>query len=283
MELLNGKLLSERIRAELAEKIKAFPKPVGLGVLLVGNDPASAVYVRNKIAACKSCGIVSFERRLAETATQAEVEKAVLELVNDPAVHGVLVQLPLPAHIHAEAVLRLIPAEKDVDGFTPANIGKLALNREDALIACTPAGILALLRFYRIPLRGKKVVMIGTSNIVGKPMTLLLMNEGATVTACQSKTDPLYLKALCRTADIIIVATGKPKLLTADMVNPGAVVVDVGIHRTEDGKLCGDVDFANVAPLTSFITPVPGGVGPMTIAMLLCNTYLAATMAEARA
>lgn len=279
--LIDGKLLAAEMRGELKEKTQLFEKErgrkVGLAVVLAGDNPASQVYVRNKIKACDEVGIKSFAVYLPQNVTQSVLEQAVKELVSNCAVDGVLVQLPLPEHIDAEGVLKLIPAEKDVDGFSAENTGKLLLN-EQSLVACTPHGVMKMLEKYKIETKGKRAVVLGRSNIVGKPMAVLLLNADATVTVCHSKTQ--NLKEECLRADIIVSAIGKPKFLTADMVKEGAAVIDVGMNRDETGKLCGDVDFENVKEKCSYITPVPGGVGPMTITMLMYNAYYAAVRSK---
>lgn len=279
--LIDGKLLAAEMRGELKEKTQLFEKErgrkVGLAVVLAGDNPASQVYVRNKIKACDEVGIKSFAVYLPQNVTQSVLEQAVKELVSNCAVDGVLVQLPLPEHIDAESVLKLIPAEKDVDGFSAENTGKLLLN-EQSLVACTPHGVMKMLEKYKIDTKGKHAVVLGRSNIVGKPMAVLLLNADATVTVCHSKTQ--YLKEECLRADIIVSAIGKPKFLTADMVKEGAAVIDVGMNRDESGKLCGDVDFDKVKEKCSYITPVPGGVGPMTITMLMYNAYYAAVRSK---
>ncbi len=279
--LIDGKLLAAEMRGELKEKTQLFEKErgrkVGLAVVLAGDNPASQVYVRNKIKACDEVGIKSFAVYLPQNVTQSVLEQAVKELVSNCAVDGVLVQLPLPEHIDAESVLKLIPAEKDVDGFSAENTGKLLLN-EQSLVACTPHGVMKMLEKYKIDTKGKRAVVLGRSNIVGKPMAVLLLNADATVTVCHSKTQ--NLKEECLRADIIVSAIGKPKFLTADMVKEGAAVIDVGMNRDENGKLCGDVDFENVKEKCSYITPVPGGVGPMTITMLMYNAYYAAVRSK---
>ncbi len=279
--LIDGKLLAAEMRGELKEKTQLFEKErgrkVGLAVVLAGDNPASQVYVRNKIKACDEVGIKSFAVYLPQNVTQSALEKAVKELVSNCAVDGVLVQLPLPEHIDAESVLKLIPAEKDVDGFSAENTGKLLLN-EQSLVACTPHGVMKMLEKYKIDTKGKRAVVLGRSNIVGKPMAVLLLNADATVTVCHSKTQ--NLKEECLRADIIVSAIGKPKFLTADMVKEGAAVIDVGMNRDETGKLCGDVDFEKVKEKCSYITPVPGGVGPMTITMLMYNAYYAAVRSK---
>lgn len=279
--LIDGKLLAAEMRGELKEKTQLFEKErgrkVGLAVVLAGDNPASQVYVRNKIKACDEVGIKSFAVYLPQNVTQSVLEQAVKELVSNCAVDGVLVQLPLPEHIDAEGVLKLIPAEKDVDGFSAENTGKLLLN-EQSLVACTPHGVMKMLEKYKIDTKGKRAVVLGRSNIVGKPMAVLLLNADSTVTVCHSKTQ--NLKEECLRADIIVSAIGKPKFLTADMVKEGAAVIDVGMNRDETGKLCGDVDFDKVKEKCSYITPVPGGVGPMTITMLMYNAYYAAVRSK---
>lgn len=275
-EVIDGKELSLKIRAQLKEKIAALHRQgvsMGLAVVLVGNDPASAIYVRNKIKACEEVGIRSLSYLLPEYASEEEVKELVSSLANDPAVTGILVQLPLPKHLDSEEILKLIPTEKDVDGFSAENIGKLAMGQK-SLVACTPNGVMKMFEEKNISLKGKRAVVVGRSNIVGKPMAMLLTNADATVTLCHSKTE--NLKEICLSADILIAAVGKAKFITSDMVKEGAVVVDVGMDRDENGKLCGDVEYEAVKEKASYITPVPGGVGPMTITMLLYNTYLAA-------
>ena len=275
--LIDGKALAAEMRQQLAERVKQFKaqrgKEVGLAVVLVGEDPASQVYVRNKIRACEEVGIRSFAYRLPAETSQQEVEALVDELVAAENVHGILVQLPLPKHLDERKILRRIPPAKDVDGFCAENVGNLAMNRE-TIVACTPFGVMKMLEKYGIDPKGKSAVVLGRSNIVGKPMAMLLLNADATVTVCHSKTQ--NLKEVCAAADILVVAIGRVKFVTADMVKEGAVVIDVGMDRDENGKLCGDVDFAAVKDKASYITPVPGGVGPMTITMLLYNTVLAA-------
>lgn len=276
MILIDGKKVAADVRAELKEETAEFEarygRKVGLAVVLIGEDPASQVYVRNKIRACEEAGIRSFTHYLPADVSQKSAEELVLSLAADENVHGILVQLPLPKHLDAERILACIPTAKDVDGFSAENVGKLALH-EDGTVACTPFGVMELLNRYAIDVRGKRAVVVGRSNIVGRPMALLLLNADATVTVCHSRTQDL--KGECARADILIAAIGKPKFITADMVKDGAVVVDVGINRV-DGKLVGDVDFEEVSKKASFITPVPGGVGPMTIAMLLKNAVACA-------
>ena len=281
MKLIDGKAIAAEIRAELKLSTQAFEetygKKIGLAVVLIGNDPASQVYVRNKVKACEEAGIRSFRHDLPEEATQRQAEELVSALAEDENVHGILIQLPLPRGLDEKRLLSLIPPAKDVDGFLAENIGRLAL-KEEGTVACTPLGVMEMLVRSNIPVAGKRAVVVGRSNIVGRPMALLLLNADATVTVCHSKTKDLLEE--CRRADILVAAIGKPKFITADMVKEGAVVIDVGMDRDENGKLCGDVDFENVKEKASAITPVPGGVGPMTIAMLLKNTCDAAERAQ---
>lgn len=276
-EIIDGKQLSASMRVEIAENVKKFKesngRQIGLAVVLVGEDSASQVYVRNKIKACEDVGIKSLSYYLPAETTQDKLEELLKELAESNMVDGILVQLPLPKHLDSEKALKLIPTEKDVDGFSAENIGKLAMNGE-SLVACTPNGVMKMLESKKIEIRGKKAVVVGRSNIVGRPMALLLLNADATVTVCHSRTKDL--KKECLEADILVAAIGKAKFITADMIKEGAVVVDVGMNRDENGKLCGDVDYENAKEKCSYITPVPGGVGPMTITMLMYNTYLAA-------
>ena len=275
--LLDGKAVSAKLRGKIKENVEKYKnnngKDIGLAVVMVGENPASAIYVRNKIKACEEVGIKSFSYYLPEKASQNDVERLVLSLVEDNAINGILVQLPLPEHINAEKVLGLIPAKKDVDGFSAENTGKLCLG-EECLVACTPHGVMKILEEYGVEVKGKRAVVVGRSNTVGKPMAMLLLNADATVTVCHSKTKNLQEE--CQNADILVAAIGKPKFITCEMVKDGAVVVDVGMNRDENGKLCGDVDFDKVKDKCSYITPVPGGVGPMTITMLMFNTLQAA-------
>lgn len=274
-KIIDGKKLAHAMRADIREKIAAYKesagREIGLAVVLVGEDPASQVYVRNKIKACEEVGIKSFAYYLDKDTAQARVEELIKSLAVDNKINGILVQLPLPPHLDAKKILELIPYSKDVDGFSAENTGKLSMN-EPCLVACTPNGVMKMFESEDISLSGKSAVVIGRSNIVGKPMAMLLTNADATVTLCHSKTK--NLKEICASADIIVAAAGKAKFVTADMVKNGAVVIDVGMDRDESGKLCGDVDFENVKEKCSYITPVPGGVGPMTITMLMYNTYL---------
>ena len=277
MVLIDGKALAAKMRQELCEQVRQFRsergKEIGLAVVLVGDNQASQVYVRNKIKACEEVGIRSYSYHLPEETGEEQLLSLIDELVSDPNIHGILVQLPLPKHIDEKKVLRRIPASKDVDGFCAENVGNLAMNRE-TIVACTPYGVMKMLEHYGIDPKGKNAVVLGRSNIVGKPMAMLLLNADATVTVCHSKTKDL--KKICSGADILVVAIGRAKFVQADMVKEGAVVIDVGMDRDENGKLCGDVDFERVKDKVSYITPVPGGVGPMTITMLLYNTVLAA-------
>ena len=276
-EFISGKLVSSEVRNSIKSEIEIFKRESGinpgLAVILVGNNPASAVYVRNKHKACLEVGINSYEITMPEETTEEELLNKIAELNADESVHGILVQLPLPKHISEDNVINSISPEKDVDAFHPANVGKIVIGKYDFL-PCTPAGIMELLHFYNIDISGKECVVIGRSNIVGKPMALLLLAENGTVTVCHSRTKEL--SEVTKRADILVVAIGRPKFVTKDMVKPGAVVIDVGINRLNDGKLCGDVDYEAVEPIVDMITPVPGGVGPMTITMLLKNTLTAA-------
>lgn len=270
-QIIDGKRISQEIKDELKEqvaKLKEQGANVSLAVIQVGNDPASCVYVRNKKLACEYIGIQSLSYELPEETTEEELIGLIQKLNEDPSVNGILVQLPVPAHINADRIIQTISPDKDVDGFHPQNVGKLVIG-ERGFVSCTPAGIIQLLKRSGIEIAGKHCVVIGRSNIVGKPMALLMLRENATVTVAHSKTH--NLKEICQNADILIVAIGKPQFITADYIKDGAVVIDVGIHRDENNKLCGDVKYDEVAPKASAITPVPGGVGPMTIAMLMHN------------
>ena len=269
MKIIDGKAFGAKLRAQLKEKIENSNKTPGLAVVIVGANPASQIYVRNKIKACEEVGINSYSYELPETATQSQLENLLEELAVNSQIDGILLQLPLPKGFDAESAMAKIPVEKDVDGFSAENLGRLVLNKP-SLVACTPLGVMKLLENEGVDIAGKNAVVLGRSDTVGKPMALLLLNANATVTVCHSKTK--NLKEICKNADILISAIGKAKFVTADMVKDGAIVVDIGINRDENGKLCGDVDFENVKDKTSLITPVPGGVGPMTIAMLMYNT-----------
>lgn len=270
-QIIDGKLISAQIKDELKEKAAALKEKgieVCLAVIQVGNDPASTVYVGNKKKACEYIGIKSLAYELPEETTQEELLALIDRLNADSSVNGILVQLPLPKHIDEDAIIKRISPEKDVDGFHPQSVGALSIGQK-GYVSCTPAGVIQLLKRSGIEIAGKECVVVGRSNIVGKPMALLLLRENGTVTICHSRTKDL--KEVTKRADILVVAIGKPKFITAEYVKEGAVVIDVGIHRLEGKKLCGDVDYENVAPHCSAITPVPGGVGPMTIAMLMSN------------
>lgn len=278
-KIIDGKALAAAVKQEAArqvEELKARGITPCLAVVLVGEDPASQVYVRGKINDCAQCGIESRSVRLPETATQAELLAQVKLLAEDPAVHGILVQLPLPAQIDEKTVIDAIPPEKDVDGFSPVNVGRMQIG-EPCYLPCTPAGCIRMIESTGIEISGKNAVVIGRSNIVGKPAAMLLLGKNATVTICHSKTR--NLEEICASADILVAAVGRAGFVTGDMVKPGAVVIDVGINRGADGKLHGDVDFEAAAEKAAWITPVPGGVGPMTRAMLMLNTVEAARRA----
>ena len=275
-QIISGKELAARIKQRVSsqvEELKAGGVNPCLAVVLVGDDPASAVYVRGKESDCRECGIESRMLRLPADTTQDQLLEQLKQLAEDRRIHGILVQLPLPAQIDEQAVIAAIPPEKDVDGFSPVNVGRMMIG-EECFLPCTPAGCIEMLKSTGMPIAGKRAVVLGRSNIVGKPAAMLLLRENATVTICHSKTE--NLAQLCAEADILVAAIGKAKFVTGDMVKPGAVVIDVGINRDENGKLCGDVDFAAAEQKASFITPVPGGVGLMTRAMLLENTIQAA-------
>lgn len=270
-QLIDGKAISQQIKDELKEKVeklKTQGTEIYLAVIQVGNDPASGVYVNNKKKACAYIGIQSLSYELPEETTEEELLKLIGELNAKEEVNGILVQLPLPKQINEEKILLAIDPAKDVDGFHPANVGNLSIGRP-GYVSCTPAGVIQLLKRSGIEIEGKECVVLGRSNIVGKPMAMLLLRENGTVTVCHSRTK--NLKEITKRADILVAALGKPKFVDASYIKEGAVVIDVGIHRNENNKLCGDVDFEEVAPHTSAITPVPGGVGPMTIAMLMHN------------
>lgn len=277
MQIIDGKLVAKLTREQIKKEVEQlkslkYPDAIGLAVILVGDDPASQVYVRNKIKACDEVGIKSFLCKLPAESTFDEVAGTISYLNENPDVSGMILQLPLPKHLDENSLLDLIDPNKDVDGCHYVQKGRLWTGR-DSLVACTPSGVMKLLEYYDIPLEGKNAVVIGRSNLVGKPLAQLLLDKDCTVTICHSKTR--NLGEIVSKADIVCVAIGKAKFLTADMVKEGAVVVDVGMDRDENGKLCGDVDFDTVAPKCSFITPVPGGVGPMTVTMLLANTVKA--------
>ena len=277
--LIDGTALSQSIRAQVAERARALAArgvQPGLAVILVGDDPASAVYVRNKVKACHDAGLHSVLERYDAAMTQAALLARIAALNADTLIHGILVQMPLPRHLDAHRVIEAIAPAKDVDGFSVASAGEL-MSGLPGLRPATPAGCMKLIESTGVPLRGKHAVVIGRSNTVGKPMALLLLQAHATVTVCHSATPDLALHT--RQADIVVAAVGRRGTLTGDMVKPGAIVIDVGINRDEAGKLCGDVDFAGVSAVAGWISPVPGGVGPMTIAMLLANTLQAAEQA----
>ena len=270
---IDGKALAAKVKTRVAEEAKPLRRQPGLAVILVGNDPASRVYVNGKEKDCAECGFLSFEHALPEDTTQQTLLELIEELNHDPRVDGILCQLPLPAHLDEEAVLNAIAPDKDVDCFHPYNVGRLSAG-DPVFLPCTPAGVMEMLREYNIPVRGRRCVVLGRSNIVGKPMAMLLLQQDGTITVCHSKTPDVA--AITREADILASAVGRAGMITPDMVKEGAVVIDVAMNRNAEGKLCGDVDYAAVEPKTSYITPVPGGVGPMTRAMLMRNILTAA-------
>lgn len=275
-KLINGKEISEYIKNSVKNEVEILKQQgvsVGLAVIIVGDNPASKVYVANKEKACEALGIKSYKYALPESTTNEDLLKLIDELNLNKDIDGILCQLPLPKHLDEKIIINRILPEKDVDAFHPQNVGKIMIGDFDFL-PCTPAGVIEMLKYENIDMSGKNCVVIGRSNIVGKPMSMLLLHNNATVTICHSKTK--NLKEICANADILVVAIGRAKFVTADMVKEGAVVIDVGMNRDENGKLCGDVDFEAVKDKTAFITPVPGGVGPMTIAMLMKNTLTAA-------
>lgn len=279
--IINGKELAAKVRTELKEKVLELKKQgiqPKLAVIMVGNDGASAVYVRNKSKACDEIGIAFEEFLLKEETTREELLNLIEKLNNRKDVHGILLQSPIPKHLDIREAFNAISYKKDVDGFHPINVGKLAIG-EECFISCTPAGVMKMLEENHIETQGKNAVVIGRSNIVGRPLAQLLINSNATVTVCHSKTQ--NIAEIAKQADILVAALGKPKFVTEDMVKEGAVVIDVGINRNEEGKLVGDVDFENVEKKASYITPVPGGVGPMTIAMLMSNVVKSAVRSEA--
>lgn len=277
MKIIDGKLISNEIKQNLKVKVNNLNKQPGLAVILVGDDPASQTYVNMKEKSCKEVGIYSKMIKLDKNTTQGELLSIIDELNHDESIHGILVQLPLPKQIQTAKILESIDPLKDVDGFCAINVGRLVEDK-DGFVPCTPLGVMVLLEKHGINVTGMNACVIGASNIVGKPMINLLLNRRATVTCTHSKTKDLA--SFTKQADLIVIGVGVPNLLTADMVKDGAIVIDVGINRLENGKLVGDVDYENVAPKCSFITPVPGGVGPMTIAMLLSNTVKSATMKD---
>lgn len=276
--LIDGKKISAQVKEQVAHEVAALSEKgiqVGLAVVIVGDDPASRIYVNNKKKACEVCGIRSYEYALPGSTSEAELLELVEKLNHDPAVNGILVQLPLPKQISEQKVIAAISPEKDVDAFHAVNVGKIMIGDFDFL-PCTPAGCLELIDSTGVSIEGKRCVVIGRSNIVGKPMAMLLLHRNGTVTICHSRTQGL--KEICREADILVAAVGKANFVTADMVKEGAVVIDVGMNRLENGKLCGDVDFEAIKEKAGWITPVPGGVGPMTIATLMRNTLSAAKL-----
>lgn len=273
---IDGKAVAAKIRAQVAQDVEALKARgicPGMAVVLVGDDPASKIYVNNKKKACAETGIYSEEHLLPAETTQEELLALIEKLNADEKIHGILVQSPLPKHLDEKLVVEHIDPRKDVDAFHAYNVGKIMIG-DFTFLPCTPAGVIELIRSTGVPIEGKNCVVVGRSNIVGKPMAMLLLHNNGTVTICHSRTR--NLAEICRGADILVAAVGKPKFITADMVKPGAVVIDVGMDRDENGKLCGDVDFDAVEPIASYITPVPGGVGPMTIAMLMKNAVRAA-------
>ena len=274
---IDGKQISAQIKDELKERVEKEKLEVTLAVIQVGNDPASTVYVGNKKKACEYIGIRSLAYELPEETPEEELLQLIKELNDRDDVNGILVQLPLPAHMDEDKVIQTISPKKDVDGFHPQSVGALSIG-QPGFVSCTPAGVIQLLKRTGVEIDGKECVIVGRSNIVGKPMALLMLRENATVTVCHSHTKDL--KEVTKRADILIVAIGKPKFITKEYVKDGAVVIDVGIHRGADGRLCGDVDYDDVAPITYAITPVPGGVGPMTIAMLMNNCVEAKGLQE---
>jgi len=278
-ELIDGKKVSEDTRAEIAKGVEELKSSSGitpgLAAVLVGDDPASEIYVRNKRKACEKVGIYSEEHKLPAETTEEQLLELVNKLNNDDKIHGILVQLPLPDHINETNILRNVTPLKDVDGFHPENVGRL-VEGNPRFISCTPYGIIKMLDYYNIEIKGAEAVVVGRSNIVGKPIGMLLLHRHATVTTCHSRTKDLG--EVTRRADILVAAIGRANFITADMVKDGAVVIDVGINRNEEGKLTGDVDFASLSDKVSYITPVPGGVGPMTITMLLWNTLESAKL-----
>ena len=276
--IIDGKLVAQEVKAKVSKKVKELQEngiTPGLAVIIIGNNQASRIYVNNKKKACAEISIYSKEYALPNTTSQKELIELISKLNNDDSINGILVQLPLPNHINEKAVIEAIDPLKDVDAFHEINVGKIMIGEYD-LLPCTPAGIIELLNSQNIEIEGKHCVVVGRSNIVGKPMAMLLLHRNGTVTICHSKTK--NLKKICKNADILIAAVGKAKFITSDMVKKDAVVIDVGMNKDENGKLCGDVDFDNVKKIASYITPVPGGVGPMTIAMLMKNTVTAASL-----
>ncbi len=280
-QIIDGKLISAKVKERIAKEVLDIKKEhdieIGLAVVIVGDNPASRIYVNNKKKACAECNIESYEYALPESTTEEELLDLVLKLNENKRVHGILVQLPLPKHINEKVIINAINPDKDVDAFHPVNVGKIMIG-DFSFLPCTPAGVMELIASTGVEIAGKECVVVGRSNIVGKPMAMLLLHQSGTVTICHSKTKDL--KEVCQRADILVAAVGVPNLITGDMVKEGAVVIDVGMNRLPDGKLCGDVEFETAKEKASYITPVPGGVGPMTIAMLMQNTLTAAKLAE---
>ena len=281
-EVVDGKLVSQVLREKMKSRVEALAKrdiKPGLAVILVGDDAASQVYVRNKVAACQAVGVYSVVYRLSEDVSEQNVLDELMRLNNNSEINGILVQLPLPKHIDEDKILEIISPEKDVDGFHKINVGAMVTGNA-RFYPCTPHGVMKLLEHYGVVIEGKHAVVVGRSNIVGKPMALMLLEKGATVSICTSKTS--NLASFTRQADIVVVAVGKPKVLSGAMIKSGATIIDVGINRLADGSLAGDVDFDSVREVAGFLTPVPGGVGPMTITMLLENTIRSSEMEEMR-
>ncbi|HBR69049.1 MAG TPA: bifunctional methylenetetrahydrofolate dehydrogenase/methenyltetrahydrofolate cyclohydrolase FolD [Rhodospirillaceae bacterium] len=272
--IIDGKTIAANLRKEIRSRVEGMKSPPGLAVILVGDDPASHVYVGNKVKACAEAGIKSFESRLPAKAAQAEIAAEIKAFNDNPDVHGILMQLPVPDHLDSDALVQMISPAKDVDGLTFINIGKLVAGDETGMVPCTPQGSMLLIKSVEKNLAGKHAVVIGRSLLFGKPMAQLLLAENCTVTTAHSKTK--NLDEICRSADILVAAVGRPKMVRGDWIKPGAIVIDVGINRMDNGKLCGDVDYDEAAKVAAAITPVPGGVGPMTIACLLQNTLKAA-------
>ena len=277
--IIDGKAISAKVREEIRLEVEKMEKKPGLAVIIVGEDPASKVYVRNKAKGCEEVGFYSEVHALPENTTEAELLALIDKLNEDDKINGILVQLPLPKHLDEKAVINAIRPDKDVDAFHPVNTGKIMIGDYDFL-PCTPAGVMRLLSESGIEVSGRKCVVVGRSNIVGKPQAMLLLQQNGTVTICHSRTKDL--KAECLNADILVVAIGKAKFITGEYIKPGATVIDVGMDRDENGKLCGDVDFESAEKVAGAITPVPGGVGPMTIAMLLTNTLKSAKLAQSK-
>jgi methylenetetrahydrofolate dehydrogenase (NADP+) / methenyltetrahydrofolate cyclohydrolase len=281
-QIIDGKQIAAEIKEQIkgeVRKLSEAGRPPGLAAVLVGENPASVIYVRNKRKACEAVGIYSEEHKLPGTAAQEELIRLIGRLNQDSKIHGILIQLPLPKHIDTDRVLYAVNPAKDVDGLHPNNIGRLTMGTP-VFVPCTPGGVMAMLDYHKIKIEGSRAVVIGRSNLVGRPVSLLLMHRNATITVCHSRTREI--DAICREGDIVVAAIGKPRFVTAEMIKPGAAVIDVGINRMEDGSLAGDVDFPEVSKKAGWITPVPGGVGPMTIAMLLKNTVESAKRTEGR-